>query len=431
MNPRLHIGPVATLALSLALTALPRFAWAETAKEQAITQGTGPRSVFQDAGSPGGAGYRFAVTNGIARVPVVVVGGTPYQMGWHFGRLMREEIRAFVPPVVAGFRQELKASEEDLDRAWAHTAGYTDSRVLQEIAGVADGAGIPVRTLQHAHTMPLLMPYSCSSIAAWGSATRDGHLYQTRNLDWSLEAGAHEFPVLLVHLPTSGHAHVMPTFAGVVGANTGMNDAGIVLSEIGDAGAKEMPYNLQAPHFTTWFRTLLYDTGDLDQVLALFRAQPQTKSYHFVFGDGRTRQRAVKVRTQSNAAAHERLSIWSDNDRTDELAPNVLSCVVYHDEGRGAFPTLSADRGKLDGPALIALANRIPIKGGNVLNAVYDATALRVWVSYAGGDKEAYQRPSVSLDLTALDGDHDGKGDLQEGAADRNANGIPDFLDAH
>jgi isopenicillin-N N-acyltransferase like protein len=386
-------------------------------------------AVGNGSADPGGAGYRFTITNGVARVPVVVVGGTPYQMGWRFGRLSSEEIRAFVPAVVAGFRQQLGVSEDELDRAWALTSGHTDSRVLQEIVGVADGAGIPVRTLQHAHTLPLLMPYSCSSIAAWGEATKDGHLYQTRNLDWSLEAGAHEFPVLLVHIPSEGHAHVMPTFAGVVGANTGMNDAGVVLSEIGDAGAKERPYNLHAPHFTTWFRSMLYDAGDLDRVQAIFRGLPQTKSYHFVFGDGRTRKRAVKVRTLANAPAAERVRTWTDNDAGDELAPNVLSCVVYHDEGRGAFPTLSGSRGKLDGPSLVELANSIPIKGGNVLNAVYDGTGLRLWASFAGGDKEAYQRPYVFLDLNTLDGDHDGKGDLAEGASDGNHNGVPDFLD--
>ena len=134
----------------------------------------------------GGGGYRTAVTNGVVVVPVVVVGGTPYQMGWHFGRLMKSEINAFVPPVVAGFKKELGVGDAELDEVWAATAGYTDDRVEQEILGVAQGAGLPVRMLQHAHCLPLLMPYSCSSIAAWGSATADGHLYQTRNLDWSL-----------------------------------------------------------------------------------------------------------------------------------------------------------------------------------------------------------------------------------------------------
>ena len=130
----------------------------------------------------------------------------------------------------------------------------------------------------------------CSSVAAWGKATADGHLYQTRDLDWDLEAGAHEFPVLVVYLPLHGQAHVIPTFAGMIGANCGMNAAGIALSEMGDAPHREMPYFLQAPHFMTWFRTLLYDSSNLSDALAVFKGVPMTKRYHFVFGDGRTEQ---------------------------------------------------------------------------------------------------------------------------------------------
>jgi hypothetical protein len=251
------------------------------------------------------------------------------------------------------------------------------------------------------HCLPLLMPYSCSSIAAWGTATEDGHLYQTRNLDWSLKVGAHEFPAVVVYQPDHGHMHVTPGFAGFVGAHCGMNDAGIVLSEMGDASAGDAPYNLHAPHFTTWFRTILYDAGTLGEATDVFRRQPPTKKYHFVFGDGRSEKRAVKIRTGAGGPGDVRL--WTDGDAADELAPHTLRCVVYQDESRGAFPILKDGYGTLNGPKLIALANRIPIKGGNVMNVVFDATALRLWVSYAGGDQEAYQRPYVFLDLHKLD----------------------------
>jgi hypothetical protein len=284
--------------------------------------------------------------------------------------------------------------------------------------------------LQHTHCLPLLMPFSCSSLAAWGGATIDGHLYQTRNLDWSLEAGAHHFPALIVYLPDRGHAHVLPTFAGIIGANCGMNAAGIALSEMGDSPKKEMPYNLQAPHFMTWFRTILYDADRLTTAVDIFKNQPQTKRYHFVFGDGRAEKRAVKILAHSPGHAPADIRIWRDNDPGDELAPNILTHVVYQDEGRGAFGPLKEKHGRIDAVSMMDLACRIPIKGGNVLNAVFDATTLRLWVTYAGADAEAYQRPFVFLDLTKLDGDRDGKPDLDEGAADRNNDGLPDFLDS-
>ena len=50
--------------------------------------------------------------------------------------------------------------------------------------------------------------------------------------------------------------------------------------------------------------------------------------------------------------------------------------------------------------------------GGNVMNAVFDGTALRLWVSYAGGKQEAYQRPYVFLDLATLDANRDGVADF-------------------
>ncbi len=377
----------------------------------------------------GGAGYRFVLTNGTARVPVVVVAGSPYQMGWHLGHLTRAEIQQFVPRVVAGFKQELGVADEVLDAVWATTAAYTDDRVEQQLVGLAEGASVPLRTLQHMHCLPLLMPYSCSAIAAWGGATEDGHLYQTRNLDWSLEAGAHEFPVLAVHLPDRGHPHVLPTFAGMIGANCGLSAAGIVLSEMGDSPAKEMPYALHAPHFTAWFRTLLYDASSLTEALSTFGQLPQTKRYHFVFGDGRTEKRAVKIRLNTREKPPGHVKVWRDNDAADELAPAVLPGVVYQDEGRGAFPTLKEQHGTLNAERLKALACQIPIKGGNVLDAVFDATALRLWVSYAGEGQEAYQRPFLFLDLAGLDGDKDGRPDILEGGVDRDQNGRLDFLD--
>jgi isopenicillin-N N-acyltransferase like protein len=335
-------------------------------------------------------------------VPVVVVRGTPYQMGWHLGQLMRPEIQTFVPAVVKGFEQELGVSGEQLDRLWASTAAFTDDRIEQELLGEADGAGLSIRLLQHAHCLPLLMPYSCSSIAAWGKATTDGHLYQTRDLDWDMAAKAHEFPVIVVYEPAHGHAHVIPTFAGFIGANCGMNDAGVVLAEMGDSPRREMPYDIQAPHFTAFFRTLLYDASSLPAALRMFKGFPHTKSYHFVFGEGLGKQGAVKIRTHAGGTPAAYIHIWRDNDPGDELAPAVLPDLVYQDEGRGAFPFLKAHYGKLDGPKMIQLADSIPIRGDNVLDAVFDGTALRLWVSYAHGDQEAYQRPYVFLDLRAL-----------------------------
>ena len=357
----------------------------------------------------GGEGHRILMGKGDAQFPVVVVSGTPYEMGWHIGNLMRPEMQRFVPAAVAGMGHEVGLSSQALQEAWSRVAAFTDPRFQQELVGLADGSGIPLATLQAVHVLPLLAPYACSSIAAWGKATEDGHLYQTRNLDWDKAVHAHDFPVVLVYLPTQGIPHVVPSFAGMIGAHTGMNARGIVLSEMGDSPAKEMPYNILAPHFTTFFRTILYDADSLTRALDLFQATPHTKRYHFVFGDGMTEHRAVKIRAHApESDPAKRILIWKDNDSTDEFAPRVLKDVVYNDEGRGAYPFLKKDYGKLNAEKMIAITRHIPIKGSDVFIAVYDATALRLWVSYAKGEEEAYLRPFTLIDLKTL-ADADGK----------------------
>jgi hypothetical protein len=324
-------------------------------------------------------------------------------MGRQLGTAIRDEVRQFVPAAIQAITGELKVSLDDLREVWSRTAAFADDRVEQEMAGLADGSGVPLSMLQAAHALPLLMPYSCSSVAVWGKATEDGHLYQSRNLDWSMKVGAHEFPVIVIYVPDRGIPHVVPTFAGIIGAHTGMNTRGIALAEMGDASKKEMPYQVHAPHFTVFFRTMLYDADSLSRTLEIFKEQPLTKRYHFVFGDGQAEKRAVKIRAHSPEPADRQVAIWKDDDPTDEFAPNVMTCTVYNDEGRGAFPRLKSEFGKWNGEKLVSLANQIPIKGGNVTNVVYDATALRLWISYARGNQEAYLRPYVFLDLKSLD----------------------------
>jgi len=420
------------LLAGLALTVAASGAQAQQAKKEALRGAAAPRSgaqVFPVSAESGGGGRRFELVQGDRRIPVAVVAGDPYQMGRQLGRLMRKEIRALLSEILPKFKAALRISDAELARVWETTAAYTDDRVEQELLGLAEGSGAPLAQLHQVQCLPLLMPYSCSSVAVWGKASADGHLYQTRDLDWNLEAGAHEFPAAVVYLPRNGLPHVTLTFAGFVGANCGMNAAGIVLAEMGDSPAREAPYNLRAPHFSAWFRTVLYDADSLSRALALFRAQPMTKRYHFVFGDGRAERRAVKIRAHSPEPAGRRALVWKDNDPSDELAPNVLPNVVYQDEGRGAFPFLKARWGRLDAPAMIELANRLPIRGGNVLDVVFDGTGLRLWFSYAHGEKEAYQMPYCFLDLGALDSDGDGKPDIAEGGADADGDGKPDFLD--
>lgn len=345
-------------------------------------------------------GYLTSVGEGDSQIPVAVVRGTPFEMGRQLGELTRDDATEFLGKVIGRIQADdpERFSNANLDDAWEKVSPHTDQRIHEELRGLAEGTGIPLKQLQRAHAIPVVADYSCSSIAAWGEATKDGHLYQTRNLDWHLGLGAQDHPLIVVYLPDDGVPHVNITFAGVIGSNTGMNAEGIVLSEMGDSPGSEYPFNLNGVHFTTLFRSVLYDAKTLDDAVDQFRNAKRIKKYHYVVGDGLTEKGEPKQAVKMLAHAPD-LIVWTDNDPKDELAPEVFKQIVYQDEGRGAFAPLTKVYGKIGGKELVDIACQIPIKGGNVLDVVYDATALEFWVSYASNDAEAFERPFVHVKL--------------------------------
>ncbi|MBN2290795.1 MAG: hypothetical protein JXM70_00125 [Pirellulales bacterium] len=344
------------------------------------------------------------------KIPLVVVKGTPYEMGREFGRLMRKEsqqllvgfLRAAQQSEHEAFTKEndkrakpLRYTDAVLDAAWKATSPHIHKRFKEQMRGLADGAEIPLATVRRAYMIPVVSDYSCSGAAIWGKATADGHLYQFRNLDYIVDAGLQNYPVILVLLPDEGIPHVNITFAGFLGVNTGMNAAGTVLTSMGDSPSKDYPYNLDGAPFYTMFSDLLHDAGSLEQALQIIKKTKRIKKYHYIIANGKDKA-GVKIKAHA-----PELLIWRDNDSTDEVAPRVFENIVYNAETRDplAVRHIEANYGKYDAQRVIDLTRKVPIRGGNLMAAVYDATDLRLWVSYAKGKTEAYKRPFIPVNL--------------------------------
>jgi isopenicillin-N N-acyltransferase like protein len=340
-------------------------------------------------------GYRTVIRDNNREIPVCVVKGSPREMGYAFGKLFQAEAKELIHDMLEAGRRESpeEFSNKALDAAWATQSPFIADRLKEEIAGVAAGCGGPLADLQRVHMIPLISDYSCSSLALWDKATSNGDLYLTRNLDWEMAVRAHDRAALVVYLPDQGIAHLNVSFAGYVGSNTGMNAAGIALSEMGDSPGRDKPYDLKGVHFTMLFREIMYEADTLEEALGLLHNAPRIKKYHYVFGSGREKKSA-KIKAHAPS-----LEIWPDNDPKDELAPAVAEDLVYNDEGRGAFPHLKKDYGRHTPSTILNIVKLIPIRGSNVLDIVYDATSLDFWISYAQGETEAYKMPFVHGNL--------------------------------
>lgn len=348
-----------------------------------------------------GTAYRTTVGEGDDAIPVLVVSGTPFEMGKSIGQLAREEIQKCMKTymTICQTAEPDRTSNEKLDAAWEAVSPYVDDRFKEEIKGLAEGSGLSEESLIRGHMVPVVSDYSCSGVAVWGKATKDGHLYQIRNLDFTMHGQLQEFPVLVVYLPDEGQPHILPTFMGCIGANTGMNAAGIALGEKGGSPEKEYPFDMNGNHFMMLFRDLLYDADGLDEAVQMIRDEKLIKRYHLYVGDGTGADKgAMKVRI--SMPDEVKINVWGANDPTDEVAPNISENAIYYTMNNDkCYQDIQAMMGQYDADSMIALSRAVADEDGNLLNVVYDATDLELYVSYAHKMECAHKRPYVYVNL--------------------------------
>ncbi len=222
---------------------------------------------------------------------VLVLKGTPYEMGFQHGRLLREDARKAI-----GRLYERVAHYVDpviLDDIFAQIAPYISIEDQQEMLGLAHGADIPIRIINRFHAIPelseyrdkkkflrdKLLPTSCSNIAVLSGRSEDREIFHTRILDWMRELGIQEFPLVTVY--DYGNAKAVNFgYAGFVGSITGMNSYGISLGEMGYGDAPEETF--EGKPFVFLFKDLLRRARSLEDVVEYVRNVPRTCSYAYV-----------------------------------------------------------------------------------------------------------------------------------------------------
>jgi len=188
---------------------------------------------------------------------VIHVYGTPYEMGYAHGTMMKPEAQAMINRTMqylySQAEQQLQflptwlrdwVAEVGLDVAldWTAnvTAPFTGDYFFEEMHGLADGAGIDYQDILRVHMIGELTQGDCSMYGAWGSATAaTGHTMQLRALDWDTSGPFRDYPAVVVYHPSSlGHAFANVGFVGWIGALTGQSSKQMAISEIGGSAAR-------------------------------------------------------------------------------------------------------------------------------------------------------------------------------------------------
>jgi hypothetical protein len=168
--------------------------------------------------------------------------GTPYEMGYQHGVLARDLIHgfrhaayAYVTSLLVGPGRPVPAALRHLARPllFYGAASYWPTipqDLAEEMRGIADGAGVhPIEVLVSTAIWEMYLVSGCSEFAAVGPATTDGSLLHGYNYDLMHPDHALIQPYLaaLFYRPNLGVPFVTVNTVGSVGANAGMNEAGI------------------------------------------------------------------------------------------------------------------------------------------------------------------------------------------------------------
>ncbi|MEU8822038.1 C45 family peptidase [Streptomyces sp. NPDC048636] len=189
-------------------------------------------------------------------LPVIEISGTPTERGRRYGEAVRDRIRTALDYYEAAFGA---SSGLTWDQVTARAARWLEPvrdhapHLADEMSGIADGAGVSLLDILALNARGEVLydksfvemaegraeagepepAEGCTSFAAFGEASGDGHVYAGQNWDW--RAGVADTVVMLRVVQPPAPTLVMQVEAGQIGRQ-GANSAGIALNANGLGG---------------------------------------------------------------------------------------------------------------------------------------------------------------------------------------------------
>jgi len=274
-------------------------------------------------------------------VTVVHVSGSPYEMGFQTGALMRPEITALI--------QLVRTVIDPLGLAWGlfqDLPGVIRPEIrpefVEEMQGVVDGLNNDI-TYQEILTgnclgdifgaiRSFLDNYTdvdwCSLTASWGDATADGELVVTRNFDYMNTFSTANYVAVVT--PDQGHAYVTTGIAGLIGIHAGMNENGLT-----GALAYNSSYDSDMHGVPMLFllREAVQYADSVEEAEDMVIASDRTMGLNYMFTDGFTTEASVLEVSGAKYAVREA------EDKDYLVATNHYMSPDMLDQQRGYEPT--------------------------------------------------------------------------------------------
>jgi hypothetical protein len=333
---------------------------------------------------------------------VLHVAGTPYEMGFQHGRLLREHVHAVVrflldekakemTAEVAGM--ELMSPQLIIQGIQAVQQPFLPEWYDEELRGLADGSGVPLADIRTVNFIPEL--FHCSGFAVSGAATGNEHTYHGRVLDYGCDWKLQEHPVVIVARPAGKIPFVNVGYAGFIGSVTGMNAERISAGEMGGAGLGKW---LGVP-MAILMREVLQGADTLAEAVAVFRDNPRTCEYYYVLADGKTGE---AVALEAGADEFRAVEMGGTCDRLPHAVEDAV-LLSAGDRYELLVKRVQEAHGRIDAEAALALMDRPVSMTSNLHNVLFETSTGRFWVAHASPDGQpAAEQAYLGFDLREL-----------------------------
>jgi hypothetical protein len=249
--------------------------------------------------------------------PVRISGESPFRLGYDHGSKLGSRIRDLLAATEVQVRGEVLGKggglllapmalsmgvpakdlvAPALVRAARRVQPFVPPDLLDEMEGIADGAGVPYDAILVANAFVTLaeqpdpsallrLPARCTNLVATGEATATGGLLHVSSLDWGMGEILKSRSVVLVVEPPEGHPFVSVTWPGMVGTLRAMGAQGIAITE--ESCAADDDSRLAGLPVSLLMRDVVQRAGSLDEAVGRIREAPGTCGYKVTVSDGR------------------------------------------------------------------------------------------------------------------------------------------------
>jgi hypothetical protein len=327
---------------------------------------------------------------------VLLVSGSPEEMGTAQGRLLREPVSRLMERVVygVGAADSIQSGTWWFDRTAEierRTGKYVPARFIAECDALAAASGVSVRDVHAGNLFP--ERFHCSGVALCGKATVDGRILHARVLDYMRDIGLQDYACVQVFMPEKKNAWISAGYAGFLGTVTAMNERGLAVGEMGGRGEGQW----DGVPMSFLMRDVMERASTVEGALAILRATPRTCEYYYVLSD----------KSRAMAAVHclpNEVTVLRPGEQHPllPLVPEETVLISGGQRAKSLSDRIQKDYGQIDAAKLMEIVKRPVAMNSNLHDAVFSPETSEIWIADAGRKTAACDEPYAHFKLQEL-----------------------------